>query len=170
MTDGSPAGVRVPESIETAQLLEQDGHLDALVLSAGSSLLNPMYLFRGDVPIKEFADQMPGPVRLGMKSPIGKRFFKAYEFTEAFNSANALKFREALAMPLAQLGGINDRASIDRAMADGFEFVAMARALLREPDLVRRLAADETARGVCIHCNQCMPTIYTGTRCTQVAP
>ena len=33
------------------------------------------------------------------------------------------------------------------------------------PDLVARLAAGQTASGVCIHCNRCMPTIYSGTRC-----
>ena len=170
MSDGSPAGVSVPESLEVAQWLEQDGCLDALELSAGSSLLNPMYLFRGDVPLKEFAAQMPGPVRLGLKTPVGRKFFRAYEFHEAFLRENALKFRGAVSMPLVQLGGINDRATIDQSMADGFEFVAMARALLREPDLVTRLAEDEAARGRCIHCNQCMPTIYTGTRCTQLPP
>jgi len=44
--------------------------------------------------------------------------------------------------------------------------VAMARALLREPDLPRRW--QETGGGVeslCVHCNKCMPTIYRGTRC-----
>jgi 2,4-dienoyl-CoA reductase-like NADH-dependent reductase (Old Yellow Enzyme family) len=44
----------------------------------------------------------------------------------------------------------------------------MARALLREPDLVNRIAADAAAPSACIHCNRCMPTIYTGTRCTEL--
>jgi 2,4-dienoyl-CoA reductase-like NADH-dependent reductase (Old Yellow Enzyme family) len=42
----------------------------------------------------------------------------------------------------------------------------MARALLAEPDLINRIAADGTGvRSVCDHCNQCMPTIYSRTRC-----
>lgn len=166
MTEGSRAGFSMPESVEFAQLLQADGHLDALELSAGSSLLNPMYLFRGDVPRKEFAANMPPLVRLGMKTPVGKGFFKAYPFEEAFLRDKALVFREALSMPLIMLGGINTRATMDRAMAEGFEYVAMARALLREPDLVNRMQAGEVSEGICIHCNQCMPTIYTGTRCT----
>jgi 2,4-dienoyl-CoA reductase-like NADH-dependent reductase (Old Yellow Enzyme family) len=44
----------------------------------------------------------------------------------------------------------------------------MARALLREPDLVNRMQAGETSEGICIHCNQCMPTIYSGTHCVLV--
>ncbi len=156
MTEGSPAGFSMPETVEFAQLLEADGHLDALELSAGSSLLNPMYLFRGDAPVKEFAATMPAMVRLGMKTPVGKRFFKSYPFEEAFLRDKALTFREAVSMPLVMLGGINNRATIDRAMAEGFEFVAMARALLREPDLVNRMATDPAAKGVCSHCNLCM--------------
>lgn len=175
MTEGSSAGFSMPESLEFAQLLQADGTLDALELSGGSSLLNPMYLFRGDVPLREFAATMPGPLRMGLKSPLGKRFFKAYPFEEAYFREKALAFREAVRMPLVMLGGINTRATIDRAMADGFEFVAMARALLREPDLVNRMAAGEADAGVCSHCNQCMARaaatsdrIDNRTRCVEV--
>ncbi|HET7684477.1 MAG TPA: NADH:flavin oxidoreductase [Marmoricola sp.] len=168
MTEGSRAGFSMPESVEFAQLLEAEGNLDALELSAGSSLLNPMYLFRGGVPLEEFAATMPLPVRLGLRTRLGRGFFREYPFEEAFLRDKALVFREALSMPLVMLGGINERATMERAMADGFEFVAMARALLREPDLVNRLQAGETDAGVCNHCNECMPTIYTRTHCTQV--
>src|SRR3954451_25300951 len=106
MTEGSPKGFSMPETLEFAQLLEADGHLDALELSAGSSLLNPMYLFRGDVPLKEFAATMPLPVRLGLRTPIGKRFFKTYPFEEAFLREKALASREAVDLPLIMLGGI----------------------------------------------------------------
>lgn len=166
MTEGARGGFSMPESVELAQMLEADGHLDALELSAGSSLLNPMYLFRGDVPLEEFAANMPPLVRVGMKTPVGRKFLKAYPFEEAFLREKALVFREAVSMPLVLLGGINTRATMDRAMAEGFEYVAMARALLREPDLVNRMSAGEVATGSCIHCNECMPTIYSGTRCT----
>jgi 2,4-dienoyl-CoA reductase-like NADH-dependent reductase (Old Yellow Enzyme family) len=54
---------------------------------------------------------------------------------------------------------------IERAMASGFQFVAMGRALLREPDLINRMQADRETRSTCVHCNRCMPTIYTGSRC-----
>ena len=50
----------------------------------------------------------------------------------------------------------------------GFAFVQMARALLREPDLVQHLQRDTNYEALCIHCNKCMPTIYRGTRCVLV--
>ena len=168
--DGFRGGVTTDEGVEYAQMLESDGTLDALQLSGGSSLMNPMYLFRGDAPVAEFAATMPLAVRLGMKTPVGRSFMKVYPFEEAYFREKALRFRSALSMPLMLLGGINQRATMEQAMADGFDFVAMGRALLREPDLVHRLQSGRAAAGVCIHCNRCMPTIYSGTRCPIVTP
>ena len=71
-------------------------------------------------------------------------------------------------MPLVLLGGINRRDTIEQAMDEGFEFVAMGRALLREPDLVTPVAGRDDRGGLCIHCNKCMPTIYCGTHCVLV--
>jgi 2,4-dienoyl-CoA reductase-like NADH-dependent reductase (Old Yellow Enzyme family) len=167
MADGVPGGFDVPESIEFARMLEADGHLDALELTGGSSLSNPMYLFRGDAPRKEFAATLPQPMRLGF-SMVGKRFLKEYPFEEGYFRAQARQFLDALDLPLILLGGVNRLDTVESALAEGFSFVAMARALLREPDLVERWAAGERDDGVCIHCNRCMPSIYSGTRCTEI--
>lgn len=56
-------------------------------------------------------------------------------------------------------------AAIDLAMEESFELVAMARALLREPDFVNRVREESAARSLCVHCNKCMPTNFSGTRC-----
>ncbi len=165
VSDGFRGGVTTEEGVEVALMLEGDGHLDALQLSGGSSLMNPMYLFRGEAPVAEFAATMPRAVRWGMRTPMGRSFLKEYEFEEAYFWDKAMRFRAALAMPLMLLGGINRLDTMERAMAAGFDFVAMGRAVLREPDLVNRLATGRATAGVCIHCNRCMPTIYSGTHC-----
>jgi 2,4-dienoyl-CoA reductase-like NADH-dependent reductase (Old Yellow Enzyme family) len=164
MDDGVPGGFWLDEAVQVARWLEADGSLDALELTAGSSLLNPMYLFTGDAPVREFAAQFPQPLRLGLRAG-GGRFLHSYPFQEAFLLDRARQFRAALTLPLILLGGITRKETMDQAMAEGFAFVAMARALLREPDLPLRLQADAAARSLCIHCNKCMPTIYRGTRC-----
>jgi 2,4-dienoyl-CoA reductase-like NADH-dependent reductase (Old Yellow Enzyme family) len=167
MRDGGRAGLQVEESLEVARMLQDDGALDALELTAGSSLTNPMYLFRGDAPTREMAAAMPFPVNLGVRL-AGRRFLRDYPFEEAYLLADARRFREALDLPLILLGGLTRRATLEQAMTDGFEYVAMARALLREPDLVNRMQQGRTSYSLCTHCNQCMPTIYSRTRCVLV--
>jgi len=168
MEDGVARGIQLSESLETARLLDTDGHLDALQLTAGSSLKNPMYLFKGGAPVREFAAQLRHPVlRSGMR--LGGRFFlREYEYRPLYFLEQAKRFQEVVGLPIVLLGGVVDRAGMQNAMAEGFEFVAMARALLREPDLVNRIAAEPTTSSLCIHCNRCMPTIYQGTHCPEI--
>ncbi|MEU8880021.1 NADH:flavin oxidoreductase [Streptomyces hydrogenans] len=169
MTDGVRGGLSPADSLQVAHWLQEDGSVDALALTAGSSLLNPMYLFRGDAPLKEFAARFPLPQRLGLRT-VGRSFLRAYPYEPLYLLDDARRFRDALTLPLILLGGVTDREGMDRAMAEGFAFVAMARALLREPDLVRRLTDAPDTRSLCVHCNRCMPTIYTGTHCPLVDP
>jgi 2,4-dienoyl-CoA reductase-like NADH-dependent reductase (Old Yellow Enzyme family) len=168
MADGVDGGLWLDESVEIATLFEADGTLDALELTGGSSLANPMYLFRGDAPLREFGATLPPPVRVGFKL-IGHRFLKTYPYEEAFFLPFARQFRAAVTTPIILLGGITELATVEAALAEGFAFVAMARALLREPDLPNRMQAGTATSSLCIHCNKCMPTIYSGTRCVLVA-
>jgi 2,4-dienoyl-CoA reductase-like NADH-dependent reductase (Old Yellow Enzyme family) len=73
-------------------------------------------------------------------------------------------------MPLVLLGGINRLDTVTHALDEGFAFVQMGRALLREPELLHELRKDPQRESLCIHCNKCMPTIYTRTRCVVVDP
>lgn len=141
MADGVRGGISTEESLRTAKWLEEDGGLDAIELTAGSSLVNPMYLFRGDAPVKEFAAAFKPPMRWGVRM-MGKKFLREYPYRDAYLLRDARLFRSELSMPLILLDGITNRETMDLAMAEGFEFVAMARALLAEPDLINRIAAE----------------------------
>ena len=168
MADGVERGLWLEESLEFAKLFEADGTLDAIELTGGSSLLNGMYYFRGDVPLREFAEAQGPLIGLGVRL-YGRRIFPELAFEEAFFLPFARQFRRELDLPLILLGGINELATVNAAVTDeGFEFVAMARALLREPDLVNRFERSAQSSGLCVHCNKCMPTIYSGTRCVLV--
>jgi 2,4-dienoyl-CoA reductase-like NADH-dependent reductase (Old Yellow Enzyme family) len=164
MRDGVRGGLEIDDSLYVARALQDDGTVDALELTAGSSLLNPMYLFRGEMPIPEFAAGYKLPMRVGLRL-FGKRFLRVYPYQDAYLLEHARRFRAELDLPLVLLGGITTRETMDKAMEEGFQFVAMARALLREPDLVNRIAADPSTPSLCIHCNRCVPTIYKGTHC-----
>jgi 2,4-dienoyl-CoA reductase-like NADH-dependent reductase (Old Yellow Enzyme family) len=169
MEDGVPRGLTVEGSLPIARLLESDGVLDAIELTGGGSLANPMYLFRGDVPRKEFAATLPPALRPVFRL-VGPRFMPEYPFEEAYFWQEASAFRSALSMPIVLLGGITRLDTIEHALDAGFDFVAMGRALLREPDLVNRMRAGAARESACIHCNKCMPTIYRGTHCVLVEP
>src|SRR5262245_48840959 len=169
MADGYAGGLWLDESIEVARLLETDGALDAIELTGGSSLKNPMYLFRGEAPIEEMAHAFPQPLRTVIRL-MGSRFLPSYPFEEAYFLPYARQFRAALRMPLVLLGGINRLDTVGRALDEGFAFVALGRALLREPDLLKRWQPGDTREPLCIHCNKCMPTIYRGTHCVLVPP
>ncbi|HYB80807.1 MAG TPA: NADH:flavin oxidoreductase [Mycobacterium sp.] len=167
MADGVRGGIATEESLTTAKWLQDDGGLDAIELTAGSSLVNPMYLFRGDAPLKEFAGAFKPPLRWGMRM-TGKKFLREYPYHDAYLLRDAKLFRAELTMPLILLGGVTNRETMDLAMAEGFQFVAMGRALLAEPDLINRIAADgarHSVRSACTHCNRCMPSVYSRTRC-----
>jgi 2,4-dienoyl-CoA reductase-like NADH-dependent reductase (Old Yellow Enzyme family) len=167
LSDGVRGGITVEEATRTAVWIEADGTVDALEMTAGSSLLNPMYLFRGGAPVRELVEVMPQPIRSAMRL-TGRHFIREYPYRDAYLLDDARAVRAAVSLPMVLLGGITDRASMDLAMAEGFEFVAMARALLREPDLVARIAADASTPSLCIHCNRCMPTNFVGTHCPVV--
>jgi 2,4-dienoyl-CoA reductase-like NADH-dependent reductase (Old Yellow Enzyme family) len=169
MADGFPGGLWVDESVQVARLIEADGALDAIELTGGSSFKNPMYLFRGEAPIAEMAASFPQPIRTAFKL-FGKRFLPSYPFEEAYFLPYARQFRDALSMPLVLLGGINRLDTVQAALDEGFAYVAMGRALLREPDLLRRWQAGDVVESLCVHCNKCMPTIYRGTHCVLVPP
>ncbi|QBJ97489.1 NADH:flavin oxidoreductase [Rhodococcus sp. ABRD24] len=168
MDDGIAGGLRIEESLQIGRWLEDDGALDALELTVGSSLFNPMYYFHGDAPRFEFARVFRPPLRWGLQLG-GRAFLREYPYREAYLLDLARQFRHELTMPLILLGGITNKQTMDLAMDEGFEFVAMARALLRQPDLLLHMRRDPATRSLCTHCNKCMPTIFERTNCVLTA-
>ena len=166
MDDGFAGGLQLDEGIEVARWIEADGSVDALQLTGGHTTKTPMYLLRGERPLRELIGlEKDWLRRMGMRlfAPL---MLKGFAFEEAFFLPKALRYRETLALPLMLLGGVTTLETMDRALDAGFEFVAMGRALIREPDLVRRMQAGETQAGLCEPCNRCIVEMERdGTRC-----
>ncbi|WP_346657899.1 hypothetical protein [Streptomyces sp. 135] len=85
MDDGAGGGLWLDEALRVARWIEADGTVDALELTVGSSLLNPMYLFKGRAPVRDFAAALPQPQRLGVQL-LGHRFLRGYPYRDAFLS------------------------------------------------------------------------------------
>lgn len=169
MVDGVRSGLSLDDSLAVARWLAEDGTVDALQLTGGSSLANPMFLFKGGTPVKEFGQTLPWFLRPGF-ALVGSKFLRSYPYQEAYFREMAERFRDELDVPIILLGGISELATAESAVADGFDFVAMGRALLHDPDLVNRFRDGSATTSGCVHCNRCMPTIYTRTRCPLVEP
>lgn len=164
MTDGYRGGLDIEDSIAVARMIENESLADAIELTGGSSLMNPMYLFKGDAPVKQFTRTLPWYLRGGFRL-VGPKFLRAYPYEEAYFDDMASRFRDTVDLPLILLGGVADLATAKAAVADGFDFVAMGRALLYDPELINAYRDGSATESGCIHCNLCMTTIYSGTHC-----
>jgi 2,4-dienoyl-CoA reductase-like NADH-dependent reductase (Old Yellow Enzyme family) len=156
MDDGFAAGLPLSEGLEIAGMLERDGHLDALQLTGGHTTKTPMYLMRGDSPLAELFARDPNRLRRFAMRLLGPLLLKNYPFEEAFFLDAARRFRSAVGLPLMLLGGVNRLDTMEQAVRDGFELIALGRALIRTPDLVRRFADGRATESGCTHCNQCV--------------
>lgn len=166
MLDGFKGGLTLDDGTAVARMLEADGSVDAIELTGGFTSRNPMYLMRGDTPIKDLiAHERSALRRVGLRV-AGRRIMKSYDFEEAFFLPEARQVRTAVGVPLILLGGITRLDTIQGALDKGFEFVAMARALLRDPDLPLRMQDGTRTESRCIPCNRCIVEMeIDGTRC-----
>ncbi len=165
MDDGLPGSIWIDEALRSTQLLDADATLDALELTQGSSVFKPMYLFRGDVPVKEFATVMPPAMRLPLRV-VGKWAMGSYPYEDLYMLPAARQFVPAVRnTKLVLLGGITNRNHLETGLAEGFDFLAMGRALLREPGLVNAMSVDPDVRSRCTHNNKCMVTVFGRTHC-----
>lgn len=166
MDDGFSGGLRIDDGLQVAQWIEADGSVDALQLTGGHTTRTPFYLMRGEVPLQGMIENQKHWLRKVMLKLFGRRIIRAYRFEEAFFLPMARRFRAAVSLPLMLLGGITKLETMERAVAEGFDFIAMGRGLIRDPDLVRRMQAGELTGSRCVPCNRCVIEMERGgTRC-----
>lgn len=160
MRDGFRGGMEIDESIQVAKRLERCG-AHALVLSGGFVSKAPMYVMRGEMPIRTMTHYMDSWwLKYGVRL-VGKYMIPGVPFKEAYFLEDAMRFRRQLSLPLIYVGGLVSREKIDEVLDCGFEAVQMARALLNEPGFVNRMREEENARCACGHSNYCIGRMYT---------
>ena len=160
MRDGFRGGMELDESLQVARKLQELG-AHALVLSGGFVSKAPMYVMRGEMPIRTMTHYMTcWWLKYGVRL-VGKYMIPSVPFREAYFLEDSLKFREALDIPLVYVGGLVSRQKIEEVLNHGFEAVQMGRALLNEPDFVNRMRQEENARCNCRHSNYCIARMYT---------
>jgi 2,4-dienoyl-CoA reductase (NADPH2) len=170
VTEGVRGGGTADDACEVARRLEAEGaHL--LVLSGGMNVESVWQLFGSPLPGEARANADNAIVRTAMTLQKLTEP-KMGAFREMYFLEHSRKVREAVRMPLAYLGGVRSRENIALALRGGFDAVAMARALVFEPDFVNRLRDGRADRSGCTSCNRCVVTMYTpgGTSCVLHEP
>ena len=168
ITDAVKGGLDEVEAVEVAALLDEGG-IDALVTSGGTSSYNVMYMFRGDSIAQGMVDSQTNIIaKLGVKA-LGPMMFKNYPYQELYLLEGAKRMRDRVKKAqIIYIGGCHTVASLEEVMAAGFDFVQLGRPLLKDPHFVNNLAAQRQhyVNG-CTHCNHCVSLIEApgGIRC-----
>ena len=161
--DGFKGGMEVEDSIKVAKELQKCG-ADALVLSGGFVSRAPMYVMRGQFPVRSIVHYMPWS-QWWLKAGVilgGKIVSPTVPFKKLFFLEDALRFRAALPdMPFVYVGGVTTRQDADKVIDSGFQMLQMGRAVLEDTDFVNKMKADENHCSECEHSNFCIGRMYS---------
>lgn len=161
LSDGFKGGFSEEDCTYVAKALEKEG-CDALVLSGGFTSRTPFYLMRGDVPLKGMmknASNFPEKVTMALFGPF---IVKKYDFEANFFLEQAKRIRSEVEMPLVYLGGIDSREGIEEVMKAGFDFIALGRPLIHDPDFLLKIKSGEIETTGCNRCNECIVEMDRG--------
>jgi 2,4-dienoyl-CoA reductase-like NADH-dependent reductase (Old Yellow Enzyme family) len=164
VTEGFKGGATVGDAVAVAQVLEREGaHL--LVLSGGMNVEAPWAIFGSNMPAAA-VETIQNPV-VKLATRVMRLWEPKVAFHEMYFLEHSRRLRAALKLPLAYLGGAKSLAGVEQAMADGFDCVAMGRALIHDPELVNKFRDGRATVSGCTACNECVVSMYTpgGTRC-----
>ena len=163
MHDGFRGGMQLAECLEVARELERLG-AHALVLSAGFVSKAPMEVMRGAMPIRTLAYYMD--MRRfwwlkGMLRLVGRQMIPTVPYKEAYFLDEAKVFRQAVKVPLIYVGGLTSREKMEEVLAAGFNWLQVARALIRDTDFVNKIHRGEIEHSECRHSNYCIGRMYS---------
>jgi 2,4-dienoyl-CoA reductase-like NADH-dependent reductase (Old Yellow Enzyme family) len=159
VSDGVPGGNQPADSAVTARILEAEG-ADLLTLSGGRNVESPWALFGSPMPTAQMKAVAPNAVaRFGI-TMLEKRTPRDLAFRELYFLEASRVVRQAVRMPLAYIGGVKSLDNVQQLMEEGFDCIALARALIHDPALVANWRSGAVARSACDSCNGCVARIY----------
>lgn len=160
MSDGFPSGMQPDECLEVGRELQRLG-AHALVLSGGFVSKAPMYVMRGEMPVRAMTHYMrQWWLRAGVRL-AGRRMIPSVPFRELYFLDLARRFRRELPGTLVYVGGVVSRRGLRQVLdSEGFEFAQMGRALVRDPAFVEHMR-NGADRCDCDHVNYCIARMYS---------
>jgi 2,4-dienoyl-CoA reductase-like NADH-dependent reductase (Old Yellow Enzyme family) len=161
LSDGIEGGADIEDAVALAHALRDEG-IDAIIGSGGFTSKNAFYLLRGRAPIPEMIAAERHPLQRWALRLLGPRVIRSLPFEELFFASQARVLLDAVRVPIVLLGGVVSRHGIEWAMAQGFAFVAMGRALICDPDLPLDMQRGTMDRTRCTACNACVAAMEAG--------
>jgi 2,4-dienoyl-CoA reductase-like NADH-dependent reductase (Old Yellow Enzyme family) len=153
--DGFRGGLTIEEAVEAAKRFEAEG-ASALVPSCGFTARTSFYMMRGQLPIMEYIKSEKHPItKIGM-ALFGRLIVKEFPFKELFLLEQAKHIKNAVKIPVVYIGGICSLDNMEKVLKEGFEFVQIGRATVRDPDVIKKMHAGEINAVDCDHCNRCV--------------
>ena len=173
VADGTRRGAKVEDGIVTAKALEEAG-ADMLVLSGGRNVESTWFMFgsrMNRLEISKVLKQQKEWITAFMMK-VAASSEPEVEFREMYFLEYSRQIRASVQLPLAYLGGVKSLANSEQAVAEGFDCLVIARALLHDPALVNKFRSGELVQSGCDNCNGCVAYIYhpDGTRCVWHPP
>lgn len=161
LDDGTKGGFSLRDCIFVSKKLEEIG-CTAIVLSGGFTSKSPFYLLRGDVPLKGMirnASSLAEKITMGLFGPL---IIKKYKFKENFFLNKAIKVRKEVNLDLIYLGGVDSKKGIEEILSLGFNFIALARPLIHDPEFLLKMKQGSIDKSGCNRCNECIVEMDRG--------
>ena len=159
-------GLTVDEAIQVAKRFEEEG-ASALIPSCGFTAKTSFHMMRGGLPLKEYIKYDKNYVnKIGM-GLFGKLILKRVDFTELFLFDQSKRLMHAVKIPVVYVGGVCSIDNMAQAMNEGFEFVELGRATIKDPNFVNKMISGEITASDCDHCNKCVAEMSSpnGVKC-----
>ncbi len=136
IADNLDGGLCSEDAVYAAKILAEAG-IDAIEVSAGTRVS-------------------------GEKNPVREKINTPEK--EAYNLELARKIKQAVGCPVMVVGGFRSYEVARKAVSeDKMDYIAMARPLIREPDLPKRWLRGDRTPAECVSCNKCfVPGIEEG--------
>ena len=166
MWDDCWHGSDIEEGIRIAKEIAKH-KVHGIVLSGGTVSRSPMTILGGAMPYKTLAHYMPTKSFWWLKAALNfpgvhQIMLPTQPFRELYFMDKAKRFlNEIKDVPLIYVGGVQSGDNCQTIMDEGFELFQLAHVLIKDPEFVHHVQADEHYHAGCGRSNYCVGRMYS---------
>ncbi|MFH2064363.1 MAG: NADH:flavin oxidoreductase [Pseudomonadota bacterium] len=169
--DHQSDGLRVPESVQIAAMLQEAG-CDAIEVSCGIGADGFSTIRVPEIPSEavlaySFRYKDSNPIVKTLLPVFAPLIVNRHEPLFNYNVCAAQEIKKQVSIPVIVVGGIRTLPDIEQIIGNRMaDFVAMGRPFIIEPDIVNRFKEESQTASSCINCGYCLLAIEAGgTKC-----